>query len=235
MSKLYFNTNYGILPKNVMKDNELSLGAKGVFAYLCAYAGSEDHSFPSRKLITYELNINKDTLTKYMKELQKNGYINIQQNKKEGQFANNIYYITPEGKQETPCPNFSDTEISDTKTSDTKKPATTNNKDTSNKDINNNNIYRDVINYLNQKANTNYRTNTTKTIGLINARVNEGFTVDDFKTVIDNKCSDWLGTDFEKFLRPTTLFGTKFESYLNEKHEIKPKKVVNYIPINESM
>ena len=43
----------------------------------------------------------------------------------------------------------------------------------------------------------------------------EGFTVEDFKTVIDKKCADWLTTDFEQYLRPSTLFGTKFESYLN--------------------
>jgi uncharacterized phage protein (TIGR02220 family) len=53
---------------------------------------------------------------------------------------------------------------------------------------------------------------------LISARLNEGFTVQDFKTVIDNKVSSWFGNkDMEKFLRPETLFGTKFEGYLNEK------------------
>ena len=46
--------------------------------------------------------------------------------------------------------------------------------------------------------------------------MNEKFTVDDFKTVIDKKSREWLGTDMEKYLRPETLFGTKFESYLNQ-------------------
>ena len=88
------------------------------------------------------------------------------------------------------------------------------------KDINN--IYSDVINYLNFKASKNFRPNTTKTKSLIDARTNEGFTLEDFKTVIDVKCSSWLGTDYEKFLRPETLFSNKFEGYLNE----KPKKTV---------
>jgi len=45
----------------------------------------------------------------------------------------------------------------------------------------------------------------------------EGFTVDDFKKVIDIKASHWLNTDMEMYLRTQTLFGTKFETYLNEK------------------
>ena len=40
--------------------------------------------------------------------------------------------------------------------------------------------------------------------------------ISDFKKVIDSKSNEWLGTDFEKYLRPATLFGSKFESYLNE-------------------
>ena len=49
----------------------------------------------------------------------------------------------------------------------------------------------------------------------INARLDEGFDVEDFKIVIDKKCAEWLGTDFAQYLRPVTLFGTKFEAYLN--------------------
>jgi len=86
----------------------------------------------------------------------------------------------------------------------------------------NNNIYSVVIDYLNIKANTSYRINTKNTQSLINARVKEGFTVDDFKKVIDNKSKEWLGTDFEKYLRPATLFGGKFENYLNEANKKAP-------------
>ena len=63
----------------------------------------------------------------------------------------------------------------------------------------------------------NYKPTTKKTISLIKARFNEGFNIDDFKTVIDKKIKSWAGTEWEKFIRPETLFGTKFESYLNEK------------------
>lgn len=78
-------------------------------------------------------------------------------------------------------------------------------------------IYKYIVEHLNQKAGTNYKASTKKTQTCIHARLSEGFTLDDFKTVIDKKCAEWLGTEWEKFLRPETLFGTKFESYLNAK------------------
>jgi uncharacterized phage protein (TIGR02220 family) len=76
-------------------------------------------------------------------------------------------------------------------------------------------IYETIISYLNAKAGTKYKATTAKTKSAINARLSDGFTVDDFKVVIDKKCAEWIGTEWEKFLRPETLFGTKFEGYLN--------------------
>ena len=73
-----------------------------------------------------------------------------------------------------------------------------------------------IINYLNEKAGTHYRPTTDATVKVINARLNEKFTVEDFKIVIDKKTKQWKGTKMEEFLRPQTLFGTKFESYLNQ-------------------
>ena len=88
-----------------------------------------------------------------------------------------------------------------------------------------NNIYSLVIDYLNKKANTNYRASTKNTQSFINARVKEGYTVEDFKKVIDSKSREWLGTDFEKYLRPATLFGSKFENYLNEANKKGPTAI----------
>ena len=81
---------------------------------------------------------------------------------------------------------------------------------------------KDIIEYLNAKAETNYKPTTAKTVECINARLKEGFTFEDFKTVIDKKTAEWKGGEFEQYLRPTTLFGTKFEGYLNAKVN-KPK------------
>ena len=78
-------------------------------------------------------------------------------------------------------------------------------------------IFREIISYLNAKAETSYKASTEKTKTLIKARLKEGFTVEDFKTVIDKKVLLWKNDiKMSAYLRPETLFGTKFESYLNE-------------------
>lgn len=82
----------------------------------------------------------------------------------------------------------------------------------------------EIVEYLNSKAGTHYRTSTKMTEEKINARLNEGYSLNDFIAVIDNKCADWLGTNMAIYLRPETLFGNKFESYLNEKTTPKKKE-----------
>lgn len=78
--------------------------------------------------------------------------------------------------------------------------------------------YAEIVDYLNAKAGTRYKASTASTRKHIKARLDEGFTVEDFKSVIDKKCSEWLGNSkMEQYLRPETLFGTKFEGYLNAK------------------
>ena len=75
----------------------------------------------------------------------------------------------------------------------------------------------EIISCLNEKTKKHYKANTPKTVRLIRARFKEGFTVEDFKAVIEKKCDDWLGNEkMERYLRPETLFGTKSEGYLNE-------------------
>ena len=74
---------------------------------------------------------------------------------------------------------------------------------------------RAVISYLNIKlGGADYDPEQEETVKLINDRMKEGYTVADMQKVIDNKCADWLGTEWAKYLRPSTLFGKKFESYL---------------------
>ena len=78
--------------------------------------------------------------------------------------------------------------------------------------------YKEIIDYLNEKTGSQFRNNTKKTQTLIKARFAEGFNLDDFKKVIDTKAAEWLNdSKMSKFLRPETIFGTKFESYLNQK------------------
>lgn len=78
--------------------------------------------------------------------------------------------------------------------------------------------YKLIIDLLNKEAGTRYRPTAAKTKKDIKARWNEGFRFEDFKHVILVKTEEWLHDPaMNKFLRPETLFGTKFESYLNQK------------------
>lgn len=76
--------------------------------------------------------------------------------------------------------------------------------------------YKIIINHLNERASRNFKTVDTNK-KWIKARFNEGYTLEDFKKVIDVKCAEWLKTEYERYLQPSTLFGTKFENYLNQK------------------
>lgn len=122
------------------------------------------------------------------------------------------------GKEPDPTPEPEEKENTEStqKTSDSQKSETTSKAD--------NIPYDRVIKYLNAKAGTNYRATNKATQRLIKARFNEGMTTKDFKKVIDNKCNDWLkDPKMCGYLRPATLFGSKFESYLNQK--TKPKRL----------
>jgi uncharacterized phage protein (TIGR02220 family) len=81
-----------------------------------------------------------------------------------------------------------------------------------------------ILEYLNSAIGSKFKPNE-KTKSLVSARMREGHKIDDFKIVIDKKVSDWRGTKYEPYLRPITLFSTKFESYLNQ--ETKRTRIEN--------
>lgn len=84
--------------------------------------------------------------------------------------------------------------------------------------------YADVIFYLNKKSGKDFSPEDVDTQVLIDKRITEGRTLENFKQVIDTKCEEWLGNRMmEKFLRPETLFSLKFKKYLNEASS-NPKK-----------
>lgn len=82
--------------------------------------------------------------------------------------------------------------------------------------------YAEIISYLNQVTGKSFK-NVETHKKLIRARWNEKATLSDFKRVIDNKSSEWLETDMAKYLQPSTLFGSKFDQYLNQTNAAKQK------------
>lgn len=75
--------------------------------------------------------------------------------------------------------------------------------------------YKEIVSYLNERAGTSYRPSSKKTRSLIHARWQEGFRLEDFRKAIDSRCAEWIHDPrMARFIRPETIFGTKFESYL---------------------
>lgn len=88
---------------------------------------------------------------------------------------------------------------------------------------------REIIQYLNQKTGSSYRASTKATQTKIKTRLAEGFSIDDFKRVIDIKCAEWLNdANMSAYLRPETLFGTKFESYSQQKGPVRRQQFQGY-------
>jgi uncharacterized phage protein (TIGR02220 family) len=114
------------------------------------------------------------------------------------------------------------------------KTETSKNNEKNESAINMNEVYDSIISYLNSKANTNYQSTTKSYQSLINARFKSKFRIEDFYKVIDNKCAEWIGTDFQKFLRPETIFGNKFETYLNQQITKKTNQEIAYDKVSEA-
>lgn len=79
--------------------------------------------------------------------------------------------------------------------------------------------YNEIIFYLNRIIGSNYNENSKTIRQLITKQINEGYTEQDFINVINKKYKEWRDTEYEKYLRPETLFGDKFELYVNQKEE----------------
>lgn len=82
----------------------------------------------------------------------------------------------------------------------------------------------EVVQALNDETGSHYRPTSKATMRHVLARLREGFTVEDCKEVIRKKSEEWRGTDMAKYLRPETLFGSKFEGYLNAPEDPKAKE-----------
>lgn len=91
-----------------------------------------------------------------------------------------------------------------------------------------NTYIREIVAYLNSAVGSNYKWQSDATQKHIIARLNDGYSVEDFKKVIDVKCSEWLNTERCKYLRPSTLFGTKFDEYLNQNPKAVPRYYCEY-------
>lgn len=98
---------YGIIPRKVMKVKGISLGAKGLYSYFCSCAGQYRECFPSRETICEDLDISRDSFSKYLGELKKKKYLIVEQVKENGRFLHNVYHLP---FNDSSCPKISDAE-----------------------------------------------------------------------------------------------------------------------------
>lgn len=218
-----FVTHFTTIPNSVAQNDQLSWKARGIFLYLASKPS--DWQF-------YEIEVTRHapdgraSLRAGLKELEDKGYLKRYRKRNDkGQVIDSDWIITDEPMFNNPMsekPMFE---------KPTQVNRTLQNKDLTKKDNtkerhtkyslaqpdNSSKQIKTIVQFLNDKTGSHYRASSAKTKKLIHARLNEGFTVDDFEKVIVKKCKDWKAdTKMAKYLRPETLFGTKFEGYLNE-------------------
>ncbi|WP_159721883.1 conserved phage C-terminal domain-containing protein [Enterococcus sp. CSURQ0835] len=210
------NIGYGIVAHAIMSDPNLTAEAKAIYAYLSAYAGKTNQAYPSLVRMARELGMSESRLLRHRRQLIERQILVIRHEVKRTKFSTNTYFL------DHGLPNFpSDHNECTEKT--TQQNVGTNNTKPNNTRKNSLSVgqaktktpYQTILDYLNQKAKRQYK-NVRANQKLIAARFNEGCDLNDFRQVIDVKCAQWLGTELEKYLRPATLFGNKFDQYLNE-------------------
>lgn len=210
---------YAIIPADVRYDEKLKLGEKMMYGEITALSKKNGICYASNNYFAKLYNVSPQAISKWIKNLEKNNYISISY-ERDGKaiIKRNISMVSTQVDRVS-------TEVEggiNSSLEGYQQEIKENNTSNNNTSINNKEIYKEsieeIINYLNNKIDTHYKTTTPKTKQLITARLNEGFTVEDFIKVIDNKYSTWFkDKKMCTYLRPETLFGTKFENYLNEK------------------
>ncbi len=201
---------YAIIPANVRYDKELKANSKLMYGEITALANKQGYCWASNRYFSELYGVTPQAISNWIKLLEKKGYIKIEYIREGEQIKQRNIYIEVSTNIDRVSINVGEGYQQKFKESTTSFNTT---------------INKDIVEYLNLKTNSNYKHNTEGTVKNINARLNEGYTLEDFKTVIDKKTKQWLKDEkMNTFLRPITLFGNKFESYLNEKVEIVKEK-----------
>lgn len=194
---------------------DLKLKGNELIIYACIYGFSqaENQVFNgSLKYLADWTNSTKQGVIKCLKSLEEKGYI-----VKKDNYINGVKFCEYYTTKLNTLLNKVEYPVQQSLTKGVQQ-SLTNNIDLDNQT----NIIKDIIDYLNCVLGTKFSYKTAKTQRDIKARLNENdYTLEDFKLVIDKKYKEWKDTEWEKYLRPETLFGTKFESYLNQNETIK--------------
>lgn len=214
---------YAIIPASVRYDKKITPNAKLLYGEITALSNQQGYCWASTNYFQELYGVSRISIQKWLKSLEENNYISrsivFKSDSKE--VDKRVITIVSYPSKEKLTPPL-------TKVSDPSKEKLTDNNtfnNTSNKDLIGEQIpFSKIISYLNDKTGKRYKV-TQKWKDLIKARWNEGQRLDDFTKVIDVKAEQWLNDEkMNQYLRPQTLFGNKFDEYLNE---FKPKQSMN--------
>lgn len=162
-----------------------------------------------------DLNSSEKTIIKVKKELREVGL--LEEIRQGNNLPNRIYISQVDGAVENTVLELEKVQHGAVENTDLELEKVQTNKIDIN-DTDNNNIKsfcQEVITYLNQVTKKNFNKDTASHHKYIKARLKEGYELKDFKHVINVMAATWMGTDYERYLQPQTLFGNKFDSYLN--------------------
>lgn len=192
------------------QDIELTMQAKGLLAYLLSLP--EEWKIIAKEIPNHFPN-GRDAVYKALNELIEKAYIVKGERREDGKFSGYHYKVFPVKYERA-------VEMGIIHDDDQIKPVDPKTEeDKPEEKI----PYKEIIEYLNTKADKKFKPSSKANKDKIRARWNEGWRTDNFKKVIDNKVIQWANDPkMAEYLRPETLFGTKFESYLNTK-PTKPK------------
>ncbi len=197
-------TQFVTVSIEIMRDQNLSPNQKFILAEIQQLCSLEKGCIASNRHFSELVGVKVQGVSNALADLVKKGYISIDNSKTVRNFGR---VITIHSDVSTIHSDVI-TIHSDVETKENK---------TINKTINS------AIEYLNDKANKRFN-NKSKDSQLLKQLIKQNYTIDDFKLVIDHKVYEWLNdAEMKKFLRPSTLFGSKFDRYLNE--AIPQKKV----------
>lgn len=213
--------NYTHMANYHFYDKSLSWKAKGILSNMLSLPDTWDYSLAG--LVTLSSDGMAATRAA-IKELEEHGYLIRRPIRTDGKISDWEYLIFEKPEQ---VADFQQVENQQVENLQMEKQLVENRTQLNTKESSTNesitDSIRDIVEYLNLKLGTAYKASSQATQKHIKARLSEGFTIQDFRTVIDNKCADWMNDPkMEKYLRPETLFGTKFEGYLNSKTRRNP-------------
>ena len=228
--RVHKTSNYTVMSNTHLQDKSLSLKGKGLLSVMLSLPDSWEYTIAGLVAISKE---NETAVKSSLDELKKCGYLVVTKltpaQTDSGRFEY-LYDIYEQPQQKEPAENQEEEKQGVENLGVENQGQLNTNSFTTNKSNTNKEIYIAVIDYLNSKAGTHYKATSKDTQRHINARLAEGFTVDDFKRVVDNMWTAWKGTEWEQYMRPSTLFGSKFENYLNRKPQGKQRATANSRP-----